>query len=142
MKTYQHTQQFHYVHHAKFECNYGSGSMQMDHLFGTFLDKLPEDHGEVGGGGDDCQEPEQQGAEENDRPLPSSSPSVASSIGGGQRDQVTARSHGDRGDNGVAALSRRPRAGDASAAAAATSLTTKTTPFSGFRIKHRENFTL
>jgi len=37
-----HTQsdQFHYIHHAKFECNYGSGSFNLDSLFGTFREKL------------------------------------------------------------------------------------------------------
>jgi sterol desaturase/sphingolipid hydroxylase (fatty acid hydroxylase superfamily) len=28
--------QFHYLHHRKFECNYGSASFPLDHLFGTF----------------------------------------------------------------------------------------------------------
>ena len=28
--------QFHYLHHAKFECNYGSASFPLDALFGTF----------------------------------------------------------------------------------------------------------
>jgi len=32
--------QFHYVHHALFECNYGSASFPLDHLFGTFRDQL------------------------------------------------------------------------------------------------------
>jgi sterol desaturase/sphingolipid hydroxylase (fatty acid hydroxylase superfamily) len=34
--------QFHYLHHAKFECNYGSASVPLDNLFGTFRDKLGE----------------------------------------------------------------------------------------------------
>ena len=32
--------QFHYVHHAKFNCNYGSGSFPLDRIFGTFEDIL------------------------------------------------------------------------------------------------------
>jgi len=32
--------QFHYVHHAKFNCNYGSGSFPLDRFFGTFEDVL------------------------------------------------------------------------------------------------------
>ena len=37
-----HTQsdQFHYLHHAKFECNYGSASFPLDNYFGTFREKL------------------------------------------------------------------------------------------------------
>jgi lathosterol oxidase len=37
-----HTQSdiFHYLHHAKFECNYGSASFPLDHLFGTFRDRI------------------------------------------------------------------------------------------------------
>lgn len=34
--------QFHYLHHARFECNYGSASMPLDHWFGTFRDKMGE----------------------------------------------------------------------------------------------------
>jgi len=30
----------HYIHHAKFECNYGDGSFVMDKIFGTFRDSL------------------------------------------------------------------------------------------------------
>ena len=32
--------QFHYLHHAKFECNYGSASMPFDFTSNTFQDKL------------------------------------------------------------------------------------------------------
>lgn len=32
--------QFHYLHHAKFECNYGSASMPLDRVFGTFCDQM------------------------------------------------------------------------------------------------------
>ena len=32
--------QFHYVHHARFECNYGSSSLPLDNYFGTFRDQL------------------------------------------------------------------------------------------------------
>jgi len=32
--------QFHYVHHAKFWCNYGSASLPLDNLFGTFKASL------------------------------------------------------------------------------------------------------
>jgi len=32
--------QFHYIHHAKFECNYGSASFPLDHWFGTFRDSM------------------------------------------------------------------------------------------------------
>jgi hypothetical protein len=32
--------QFHYIHHAKFECNYGSASFPLDHWFGTFRDRM------------------------------------------------------------------------------------------------------
>eukprot|EP00658_Telonema_sp_P-2_P026847 TRINITY_DN20873_c0_g1_i1.p1 TRINITY_DN20873_c0_g1~~TRINITY_DN20873_c0_g1_i1.p1 ORF type:complete len:435 (-),score=68.61 TRINITY_DN20873_c0_g1_i1:190-1494(-) len=31
--------QFHYMHHAQFECNYGSASVPLDFLFGTFREK-------------------------------------------------------------------------------------------------------
>lgn len=34
--------QFHYVHHARFECNYGSASLPLDRLFGTFRNVLSE----------------------------------------------------------------------------------------------------
>merc|ERR1711871_465574 len=34
--------QFHYLHHARFECNYGSGSVPLDNWFGTFRDSLGE----------------------------------------------------------------------------------------------------
>ena len=33
--------QFHYLHHRFFECNYGTGGMPLDKLFGTFRDRLP-----------------------------------------------------------------------------------------------------
>ncbi|CAF3167472.1 unnamed protein product [Rotaria sp. Silwood2] len=29
---------FHYLHHAKFECNYGSGLVNFDRLFGTYIE--------------------------------------------------------------------------------------------------------
>lgn len=32
--------QFHYLHHAKFECNYGTSGPPMDKLFGTFREKI------------------------------------------------------------------------------------------------------
>ena len=32
--------QFHYVHHARFECNYGSSSLPLDNYFGTFRNQL------------------------------------------------------------------------------------------------------
>jgi len=32
--------QFHYLHHAKFECNYGTSGPPMDQMFGTFREKL------------------------------------------------------------------------------------------------------
>eukprot|EP00729_Bicosta_minor_P008470 gene8470-32727_t len=32
--------QFHYIHHAKFECNYGSASLPLDQWFGTFCDRM------------------------------------------------------------------------------------------------------
>lgn len=32
--------QFHYLHHARFECNYGSASFPLDNMFGTFVDVL------------------------------------------------------------------------------------------------------
>eukprot|EP00808_Paulinella_micropora_P019571 g16727.t1 len=31
---------FHYLHHAKFECNYGTMGIPLDHWFGTFRDRL------------------------------------------------------------------------------------------------------
>eukprot|EP01063_Lacrimia_lanifica_P011438 TRINITY_DN1821_c0_g1_i2.p1 TRINITY_DN1821_c0_g1~~TRINITY_DN1821_c0_g1_i2.p1 ORF type:complete len:444 (+),score=190.97 TRINITY_DN1821_c0_g1_i2:62-1393(+) len=34
------TDQFHYIHHAKFECNYGTGAICFDKMFGTFVDKF------------------------------------------------------------------------------------------------------
>ena len=37
--------QFHYLHHAKFECNYGSASMPFDYSSGTFTDKLKDSRG-------------------------------------------------------------------------------------------------
>merc|ERR1719201_1697597 len=37
--------QFHYLHHARFECNFGSASFPLDNMFGTFDDVLikPDD---------------------------------------------------------------------------------------------------
>jgi sterol desaturase/sphingolipid hydroxylase (fatty acid hydroxylase superfamily) len=32
--------QFHYIHHAKFECNYGGGGIPVDAWFGTLRDTL------------------------------------------------------------------------------------------------------
>jgi len=32
--------QHHYIHHAKFECNYGNGNIPLDKWFGTFREKL------------------------------------------------------------------------------------------------------
>eukprot|EP00937_MAST-01D_sp_MAST-1D-sp2_P000788 g788.t1 len=32
--------QFHFLHHARFECNYGSGSFPLDSWFGTFRERL------------------------------------------------------------------------------------------------------
>merc|ERR1712146_711353 len=32
--------QFHYLHHAKFECNYGTSGPPLDKMFGTFREKL------------------------------------------------------------------------------------------------------
>jgi hypothetical protein len=43
--------QFHYLHHNKFECNYGSASLPLDHLFGTFRDRLQDSQTYRGGGG-------------------------------------------------------------------------------------------
>jgi sterol desaturase/sphingolipid hydroxylase (fatty acid hydroxylase superfamily) len=34
--------QFHYLHHARFECNYGSASIPLDNMFGTFVDVLAQ----------------------------------------------------------------------------------------------------
>eukprot|EP01060_Flectonema_neradi_P011667 TRINITY_DN1869_c6_g1_i1.p1 TRINITY_DN1869_c6_g1~~TRINITY_DN1869_c6_g1_i1.p1 ORF type:complete len:447 (+),score=52.69 TRINITY_DN1869_c6_g1_i1:87-1427(+) len=34
--------QFHYLHHAKFECNYGGPTFILDKVFGTFRDKIGE----------------------------------------------------------------------------------------------------
>jgi len=34
--------QYHYLHHRYFECNYGTGGTPMDYWFGTFRDKLSE----------------------------------------------------------------------------------------------------
>ena len=34
--------QFHFLHHARFECNYGSGSVPLDSWFGTFREALGE----------------------------------------------------------------------------------------------------
>ena len=55
--------QFHYLHHAKFECNYGGGGLPFDKVFGTFRECLgtsklytgagaaaPANHGVNGGG--------------------------------------------------------------------------------------------
>jgi sterol desaturase/sphingolipid hydroxylase (fatty acid hydroxylase superfamily) len=36
--------QFHYLHHAKFECNYGTSGPPLDKLFGTFREKLGPSH--------------------------------------------------------------------------------------------------
>jgi len=33
--------QFHYLHHAKFECNYGTPAVPYDYWFGTYQDALP-----------------------------------------------------------------------------------------------------
>eukprot|EP00747_Dinoflagellata_sp_TGD_P073023 gnl/TRDRNA2_/TRDRNA2_157723_c0_seq1.p1 gnl/TRDRNA2_/TRDRNA2_157723_c0~~gnl/TRDRNA2_/TRDRNA2_157723_c0_seq1.p1 ORF type:complete len:555 (+),score=63.62 gnl/TRDRNA2_/TRDRNA2_157723_c0_seq1:22-1665(+) len=51
-----HTQsdQFHYLHHVNFECNYGSASVPLDNFFGTFREKLGESktyRGAAGEGG-------------------------------------------------------------------------------------------
>lgn len=32
--------QFHYLHHRFFECNYGTGDIPFDYIFGTFRDKM------------------------------------------------------------------------------------------------------
>jgi len=32
--------QFHYLHHRFFECNYGTGDIPFDYIFGTFRDKI------------------------------------------------------------------------------------------------------
>jgi hypothetical protein len=32
--------QFHYLHHRFFECNYGTGDIPFDYMFGTFRDKM------------------------------------------------------------------------------------------------------
>jgi sterol desaturase/sphingolipid hydroxylase (fatty acid hydroxylase superfamily) len=42
--------QYHYVHHAKFECNYGSPfSAFIDQYFGTFREKLGDSKQYTGG---------------------------------------------------------------------------------------------
>eukprot|EP00041_Stephanoeca_diplocostata_P013847 m.246154 g.246154 ORF g.246154 m.246154 type:complete len:433 (+) comp19488_c0_seq2:184-1482(+) len=41
--------QFHYLHHARFECNYGSASLPLDHWFGTFRDRLGKSETYKGG---------------------------------------------------------------------------------------------
>lgn len=43
--------QFHYLHHRKFECNYGSASFPLDHLFGTFRETLYGPSSTYRGGG-------------------------------------------------------------------------------------------
>lgn len=49
--------QFHYLHHRRFECNYGSASLPLDALFGTFRDVMfgetPTYAGAGGGAGGD-----------------------------------------------------------------------------------------
>merc|ERR1712032_1222303 len=40
-----HSDQFHYVHHARFECNYGAASVPLDKFFGTFGESLPASSG-------------------------------------------------------------------------------------------------
>lgn len=46
--------QFHYLHHKKFECNYGSASFPLDHLFGTFRETLYGQSSTYQGGGVDA----------------------------------------------------------------------------------------
>ena len=42
--------QFHYLHHKKFECNYGTGGEPLDRLFGTHRMSLdPKDKSYTGG---------------------------------------------------------------------------------------------
>lgn len=44
--------QFHYLHHARFECNYGSASVPLDALFGTLQDSVVKTATYKGGGAD------------------------------------------------------------------------------------------
>ena len=45
--------QYHYLHHRFFECNYGTSSTPFDKLFGTFRDKLNEKGTTYRGGADE-----------------------------------------------------------------------------------------
>eukprot|EP00039_Didymoeca_costata_P001955 m.56557 g.56557 ORF g.56557 m.56557 type:complete len:445 (-) comp11044_c0_seq2:97-1431(-) len=36
--------QLHYLHHARFECNYGGGGLAMDKIFGTYREKMGNSH--------------------------------------------------------------------------------------------------
>jgi len=45
--------QFHYLHHNKFECNYGSASVPMDSIFGTFRDRMGDVSPTYKGAGDE-----------------------------------------------------------------------------------------
>ena len=46
--------QFHYLHHKKFECNYGSASFPLDNLFGTFRETLYGQSATYAGAGGDA----------------------------------------------------------------------------------------
>ena len=45
--------QFHYLHHRFFECNYGNSRIPLDKFFGTFRDKLKESGTTYNGGSEE-----------------------------------------------------------------------------------------
>ena len=46
--------QFHYLHHRFFECNYGNSRIPLDKMFGTFRDKLKETGTTYSGGSEEA----------------------------------------------------------------------------------------
>ena len=78
--------QFHYLHHRRFECNYGTNGIPFDHWFGTFRDRL---------GGRAKKKTRGQAKKE------------AAGAGG---DGTTYRGHGDDADGELAALQRKAAA--------------------------------
>lgn len=52
MEDHWHPDQFHMIHHAKFECNYGIPAIPLDKWFGTYRDKLHNDTTYRGAAGD------------------------------------------------------------------------------------------
>eukprot|EP00756_Hemistasia_phaeocysticola_P018492 Hpha_TRINITY_DN155_c0_g1::TRINITY_DN155_c0_g1_i2::g.82301::m.82301 len=55
--------QYHFLHHSRFECNYGTGGTQLDATFGTFREKFGTSKTYTGhGAADSAGDPEESGA--------------------------------------------------------------------------------